>query len=198
MARQWLSKLRKAWPHVLVLPFIAVIVMCVLWWKEWQTLVSVGAILLAAYIAWDQAMRQLRGEMHNARVDRHSGLIMRLSERWESPWLRRGRAAIWEINKKSENLAQKIEESERDNVNKFFQLTAVGDFFEDIGFLVRNKYLEPLDLIEDIWKQAIMHYYSCYRQYIQQHAKEEVYNNFKWLADEMSKPFTSPVLVGPL
>ena len=187
-----MNKLRTAWPYyVLAIVFITVIVMCALWWKEWQTLItglcSVAAILIAAYIAWRQGMTRLRDELHNARVDRHSNLIMRLYERWDSEWLLRGREAIWRINKNGENLSQKIAEYENTDVYKWLELTAVANFFEDIGFLVKNGHLEPMNLIKDIWENSIRKYYTLYSQYIEQHKQEKVYDNFEWLVNEIDK-----------
>ncbi len=187
-----MNKLRTAWPYcVLASALIVIIIMCVLWWKEWQTLItglcSVAAILIAAYVAWKQGVTQLRHELHIARLDRHSNLIMRLCERWDSEWLRQGREAIWRINKNGENLSQKITEYESADVCKWLELTAVANFFEDIGFLVRNSYLEPVNLIKDIWENSVEQYYTFYAQYIEQHKQEGVYNNFEWLANKIDE-----------
>ena len=165
--------------------------MCALWWKEWQTLItgvcSVAAILIAAYVACKQGVKQLRSELHVARVDRHSNLIMQLCERWDSEWLRQGREAIWRINKNGENLSQKIAEYGNTNICKWLELIAVANFFEDIGFLLKNGYLEPVNLIKDIWENSIKRYYTLYSHYIEQHKQEEVYNNFEWLVNEIDK-----------
>ena len=147
---------------------------------------------LAAFFAWKRSVRQLRSawlrtrrELEDAEKDRHSDLVMRLCERWESPWLRKGRKAIWEIVKEKQDLGNAIDKCEETDVPKMLELTSVGNFFEDMGFLVRNDYLKPLSLVNAIFGLPIENYYERYAPYIEKHKDEEIYDQFEWLAKEI-------------
>lgn len=172
----------------------------VMWpsWKEYQVLVtafsSVAAMLLAAFFAWRQGIKQLRSawlrtqqQLEDAERDRHSDLLMRFSERWESPWLRRGREAIWKMAKEKQNLGEAIDNYEETDVQEMLKLTSVGDFFEDMGFLAKNDYLKPLSLINALFGLSIEKYYRLYAPYIEKHRVDKVYDLFEWLANNIKK-----------
>lgn len=142
-------------------------------------IIAIGTAVIAASIVF------LRGQLKSAEKDRHSDLLMRFSERWESPWLRQGREAIWKINQAKQDLGDAIDAYDNTNVREMLKLTSVADFFEDMGFLAKNKYLKPLPLIEALFGPSIKKYYKFYAPYIEKHKTEEIWDQFKWLANNI-------------
>jgi len=144
-------------------------------------IIAIGTVVIAASIVF------LRGQLKSAEKDRHSDLLMRFSERWESLWLRQGREAIWKLVQAKQNLSEAIDTYENTNVREMLKLTSVGDFFEDMGFLAKNEYLKPLSVIEALFGPSIEKYYQLYAPYIKKHKAERVYDQFEWLANNIKK-----------
>ena len=144
-------------------------------------IIAIGTVVIAVSIVF------LRGQLKSAEKDRHSDLLMRFSERWESPWLREGREAIWKINQAKQNLGKTIDSYKKTNVPEMLKLTSVGDFFEDIGFLARHDYIKPLELIDALFGPSIEEYHKLYSSFIKKHKAKEIYDNFDWLANKLKK-----------
>ncbi len=67
------------------------------------------------------------------------------------------------VNK--DNLCRKILEYEEKDLAKYFTLVKVGDFFEALGYLVENKFLD-LKMVSEYFRDAILNYYGIYKLWV--------------------------------
>lgn len=124
-------------------------------------------------------------QLRVAAREQHTSLLIHLSTRYDSGSLVKGRQAIWEIVvQNKENLSQKIEEFHEKDVQKYIQVTSVGNFFEDMGFLAKRRYLKT-SLITALYGVPIKQYYNQFEDYIKEHEKEKTYEYFQWLAKKV-------------
>jgi len=118
--------------------------------------------------------------------EQQTDLLVHLSDRYDSDSLVKGRQAIWEITvQNKENLSQKIDELHRNDIQRYIQVTSVGNFFEDIGFLTKRHYLK-LPSIKTLYKESIINYHNQFHEYIEKHKEEKTYEYFDWLAKEVN------------
>jgi hypothetical protein len=184
------KKIRKP-SRVLVIPIVAAATLFSFLALKWQWLTSgeciaivvtgIGslvAILIVGYFAW----RQVQGQLQTLEKDRHSDLILRFCERWDSPRLIESRQHISQCITSGKSLADHLEECEKHDVAEFLVLIGVADFFEDMAFLVRNDYLGEIKLVEGLFGASILLYHDYYSRHIEKHRKDGVYEHFDWLA----------------
>lgn len=117
-------------------------------------------------------------------------LINNMSIYWDSEIMRQGRKALAEIEiAGTSTLSDELENSRKEkDFEKFVKLARVGNFFEEMGNLTRQKTLD-LALIAGRFRTEIIERYKDYEPFIKDNKQEQptVYEYFKWLAEEIKK-----------
>lgn len=125
-------------------------------------------------------------QLRVAAREQQTSLLVHLSDRYDSESLVKGRQTIWKIVvQNKEDLSQKIDEFSKNDVQKYIQVTTVGNFFEDIGFLTKKHYLR-LSSIKVLYREPLIDYYNHFREYIEQHKEEKTYEYFDWLVKKIN------------
>ena len=121
-------------------------------------------------------------ECYLVRKSRESGLLVHLSEMWNSDEYIKARRVVGEHEN---NLAQKMKEYEEKNQENYFLIVKVGNYFEHMGILVDRKFLSR-DVVVELFGDSIKYYYGLYKDYVTQYRQEkepsDLYIYFEHLA----------------
>jgi len=137
------------------------------------------AVLLAAALG---ALRQLS----LADEERRLGILLQLSSRWDSELLRKGRRLA---NRAGDNLKEAIEKYEAKDDEKYYLISAVANFFEDVGIITVKRKLWSTEEARDRFGPSIKHYYKLFSDYIEEAQKidRSILENFSKLAVEIEE-----------
>lgn len=135
-------------------------------------------------------------QLRSMKKDRHSDLLMNLTNIWDSEHYRESRAIIAEIDeedcerptktngnstkvynkedvtrtksKSSEKycFCDKLKECKKKDPKVHLCIFGVPDFFENMGWLVKNGYIEDPHVITDLFGNSIVYYYDLFKEYI--------------------------------
>lgn len=123
------------------------------------TPIVVGAGFYFAYRHWKADERQSE-VLSNARM---SQIILQLTERWESPEIRKSRQ---KVNENAKRLKQEIEEADANDREDLYDLVAVGNYFDSVGVLVMEGCLS-CTIAYDLFSESVQHYHNVYKPLLQ-------------------------------
>lgn len=140
------------------------------WLKEYQAFVagSVGVFLLlwAAVVA----MFQLRA----AGRTRYADLLSRLSVEWNSDSFIESRYLMMQLapirleeKEQRHRVTKRMKMVEQQGNKDYFLLTRPLDFFEELAFLIRQKYI-PLEDARRTFGGPMVYYYNVFEDYIKE------------------------------
>lgn len=164
---------------------------CIVNWFKGNVVLGAGIIGAGVVlVGWIWAWRTLEA----MRRQRSSEIIKNLWEYWDSGVVSEGRRLNREILNKQANLRNTIEFYEKNYPDGFSKLISVPNFFELVGWLVKNKCV-PLSKTLDFLRSPITGYYEDYQEYITAERQKQKdkgekpsnYDYFIWLANKAKK-----------
>jgi len=121
-------------------------------WTSAATLIAPLILLAGFYFAWRQ--------FDAARKQRMSEIALKLVERWDSPALEESRKKLNELGTKEKVKAAMV--GEEANSDELYVLARVGNFFDTVGALVAEGYLDK-EIAYDLMAPPFETYYGLYK-----------------------------------
>lgn len=153
---------------------------CILRWIYDHEPLTVGIL---AFVTAIGALFWARERVRHMEKDRHSDLILRLSQRWESDAMRQSREAVANVDIQWKRLDTTLRKARKTAPEYWIKLLMVANFFEDVGFLTKRGYLYPRELIMELFSGPIEHYYKIYERFIKtvrvEQQREGIYEWFE-------------------
>ncbi len=140
------------------------------------TFLTVLVLAIAAILALQQ--------LQQADQERRLRIHLELSTRWDSQMLRRGRRLV---NKAGKNLKRDLTKYEANDDERLYIISAVGNFFEDVGIVTLKRRLWSVEEARDRMGASIQYYYGLFADYIEAAQKKDrsIFENFSKLAAEI-------------
>lgn len=160
------------------------------WGVDWVVVGAIASVATAAVLAGGAALT-IRQLSHAVR-ERHSALILRLSERWDSQDMEQSRQAIATLHSQNIRVGDKLWELESQGGGRgeYYDLLRVGSFFEDLGMAVTKDWISAREA-EERFGPAITNYWPLYEGYASawdtKDATQGVFLNFQRLYHEVRK-----------
>lgn len=161
------------------------------WLKEYQAFIvgiTGASLLLWAAIV---AMRHLRA----ARRTSYADLLARLSGEWNSDSFIKSRHLIMQLapldldeKEQRRRVNERMKMVEQQGNIDYFLLTRPLDFFEELAFLVRNKYI-PLEHARRTFGGPMVSYYKLFEDYVEEMRKmpgnAEAYKELEYVIKQL-------------
>lgn len=136
----------------------------------WATIVTTIIFLAAVIFAWTQWKSS-----QNARM---AQIILCITERWESLHMEESRQKISEIG--GDKLKQSILDEENKNSLEYFQLTHVANFFDSLGCLVSEGFIN-CKLCYKLFGKAEENYFGLYKAVLEEQRYKDALKYFQEL-----------------
>jgi len=145
------------------------------WTLTWNTVAAISTALMAVTIIFTVifAVKQLL----SMKGTRCSDLLMELDQTWNSKEYIRSRKMIHDYShsSNSEEAPQSLKEAlktfEETNAEEFFIMIRIANFFENLGFLGRKKYLDRKDALE-LFGDTAQNYWNLFSAFVSYQREE--------------------------
>ncbi|MFC1978653.1 hypothetical protein ACFLVP_01560 [Chloroflexota bacterium] len=195
--KKYMTIFSNRWAPILVtLVVLAGLIVFFINWQSCSTWICAHEALAACFIAsavmivgWVWALRTLTSMKHT----RHVEILLEMGRYWDGDM---GRGIWSQIAEKasSEEFAQTMENYKENKPEDYHRLISFANFFEDMGFLAKENYIEKKKILS-IYTMPILRTYEKYKDWVEKLQKIEeeagykpqAYSYFKWLVDEAKK-----------
>ncbi len=140
-------------------------------WKDLATIATPLVLGGGFYFAWRQfdAMRRTR----------MAELIMSLCDRWDSTALEEARQELNKIGA-ADQVKEEIIKADKDNSENLYPLVRIGNFYDSVGILVHEGFLDK-DIAYELMGTAFETYYGLYSGILRDSDYKDFFKCFKEL-----------------